>query len=57
MGLVIVLYFFLGPWYAQTVFHQDLHDPVNLAAWVSIGTWFIASTLGDRITDAIKAKK
>jgi hypothetical protein len=56
-GPVGVCWFFLGPWYAQTVMHQDLHDPVNMAAWVCIGLGIFVSSAAQQVADAIKEKK
>jgi hypothetical protein len=51
------IWFLLGPWYTQTFFHQDLHDPLNFTIWVAIGSALLLDGIASKIADAIKAKK
>ena len=51
------LWFVLGPYYVQTVFHQDIHDPLNFTIWVVIGSAMLLDGIAGKIADAIKAKK
>ena len=50
-------WFLLGPYYAQTALHQDLHDPLNFTVWVVVGSALLLDGITSKIADAIKAKK
>jgi uncharacterized membrane protein YccF (DUF307 family) len=54
--LSTVLWFLLGPWWVTTALHQDLHDTVNLIAWVGIGLCLALLDGADAIAAAIKER-
>ena len=52
-----VLWFIEGPWYAQSIAHVDLHDPVWFTVWAGVGAGSFIIAAADRIGDAIRGKK
>ena len=57
MFLGAILWFVAGPWYADTVIHQSLRDPINMVIWAAIGMGMFFDGAAHEIAQAIRTAK